>query len=1302
MKKRGAIFLILFLSGILCLAQNPVCSDGYVYMDGGTFIKYYDPSMPLSSTNPAPTNIPTFGGGLALMPNINGGTLTPTFYTTSGGNYWYWSGVSWVNTGHSTGNGAAVNIAGCGGTIYNLVGSSGQVYSYNGTSNGTLLTTLQGFNGGGPYDLVTDCNCNFYALKTSTPNQGLIMYSPTGSVLCTYSLSGMTNSSAGGGFAIIGNKVYLKNNGAPGFHIGTISGGVVTFSAVTGFTNSPGDFASCSVCYPSTSLAGSGILGGALSCTIPSVNLIVTTTASPVTYSWVGPGIIGAANGSVVSVNAAGTYSCFINTATCPPSQVTLTTAVTSNSNIVTAVLTPSGTVCVEMNASEKLKVAHTSTSDAVFWNGPSSYFNSGIDSVIVSQPGTYTVNVVDITSGCTATDVVTIHQTPTVSIALTDNTICLQGYNSSPATLTITPSGALNYTLLTGFNFSTTAPNGPVMPCFPITVFGNLSSQATPTLIGSDGVCSDTTQTSFSIIANPELTLSATSASICPNTSTLLIASGADQYLWGGSTGLNTYLGSNVVAAPNVFSMYTVIGTSVGCQSQTYSVTVSVLPLPTLTISPISSTICLGAPLTLSVNGTATSFTWTPAIGILSSINGASVNVSPPNSLIYSAIGSLNSCTTSVSASVQIQQPPILSLALSSPTLCAQNLNNSPNSILLVPSGASSYTLLADPGISIGSPNGPIMQATHSSSLASGPSVFTATLSGKTGVCNVDITKSFTVIPNPVLAMSPASASACPGESRAFSVSGANSYTWLPKPNYTVTSNSGIVANPSLTSFYSVIGSDNGCMSAIKNAVLLVLPIPEVTVAPKTNTVCAGNTVVINAYGNATSYQWSPPATLSSSSGSQVTASPLAYQTYTVKATLNTCTNQAVSSVSVIQIPNIHASSPQPTICSSANTILNVTGADSFLWFPNETLNSKSGDAVVASPNQSTTYTVHGYNGICTGSTTIHIQTVKRPNMDLIVSENKLCIGQSLPIIAIGADTYTWSPINTTIPSGTDSMIIAYPQVSTNYTVYGSTNMGTVSCYQQLSYSVTVVPNIIPLVSGNAEICIGDKTTLSASGGNSFSWTPSEGLNVTNKGAVLASPKITTVYTVEVSEYSACGKTTTVMVSVNPKPEVYAGRDTSYNLNEAIFVNAVGTGTLTWVRGEDIVCLDCPYTQVYPRRNGCYLVQAVNDFGCAVTDEVCIQLTEDFTVYIPNTFSPNNDGKNDQFLIFGENISDISMEIYNRWGVKIFYSDDFKQGWDGKYKDAICPVGAYTYVIRYTGLDRKKYTKTGNVNLIK
>src|ERR1041385_744174 len=94
------IFKSVIFFPLTFFAQNITCPSPYIYIDGGRFIRYYDPNPPFSPTHPATPNIPTCGAVLALMPNINGGTLSPTFYPSQGGTYWYWNGSAWINPGH--------------------------------------------------------------------------------------------------------------------------------------------------------------------------------------------------------------------------------------------------------------------------------------------------------------------------------------------------------------------------------------------------------------------------------------------------------------------------------------------------------------------------------------------------------------------------------------------------------------------------------------------------------------------------------------------------------------------------------------------------------------------------------------------------------------------------------------------------------------------------------------------------------------------------------------------------------------------------------------------------------------------------------------------------------------------------------------------------------------------------------------------------------------------------------------------------------------------------------------------------
>lgn len=244
----------LAIAGILLVsaeANSQIdCNLGQIYYTTGGSIQTLNPTQPLvPGVNPVPNSIPQMGGseGLAVSDNLNGPGPSPTFYTTSGSQYWYWNGTAWTNTGHSCGPAAAVNIGAGGGYIYNLIGGSGQVWRYDGTGPAVLILTIGNFQGGGPYDIACDCAGNFYILNTTNPNQSLTLYDPNGVQLQQWTLTGAPSNGAGGGFAVIGNQVYYNNTS--GFLGGPIVGSQVNFSMITtaGLNPMPTDFGSCPV-----------------------------------------------------------------------------------------------------------------------------------------------------------------------------------------------------------------------------------------------------------------------------------------------------------------------------------------------------------------------------------------------------------------------------------------------------------------------------------------------------------------------------------------------------------------------------------------------------------------------------------------------------------------------------------------------------------------------------------------------------------------------------------------------------------------------------------------------------------------------------------------------------------------------------------------------------------------------------------------------------------------------------------------------------------------------------------------------
>lgn len=244
-----SISLLFVLFAKKVNAQMPECinDSGFIYVHSGSSIHNWNPFAPLSGTNPVLNTIamPAGAGGLAVGDNINNPAgPTPTFYTCVSNNYWYYDGVTWVNTGHSVGNASAVNPGAGGGVIYNLVGGTGQVYRYDGTGPGTLLTTVAGFSGGGPYDLAVDCEANFFILRCSSP-AWLRKYNSAGLLVQEWDVIGAPAVGAGGGFGIVGNTLMLHNTG--GLHSGPIGATSVTVSPVAGTFPSPSDFANCPI-----------------------------------------------------------------------------------------------------------------------------------------------------------------------------------------------------------------------------------------------------------------------------------------------------------------------------------------------------------------------------------------------------------------------------------------------------------------------------------------------------------------------------------------------------------------------------------------------------------------------------------------------------------------------------------------------------------------------------------------------------------------------------------------------------------------------------------------------------------------------------------------------------------------------------------------------------------------------------------------------------------------------------------------------------------------------------------------------
>ena len=325
---------------------------------------------------------------------------------------------------------------------------------------------------------------------------------------------------------------------------------------------------------------------------------------------------------------------------------------------------------------------------------------------------------------------------------------------------------------------------------------------------------------------------------------------------------------------------------------------------------------------------------------------------------------------------------------------------------------------------------------------------------------------------------------------------------------------------------------------------------------------------------------------------------------------------------------------------------------------------------------------------------------------------DTTICLGGSVLLHSYDGVKYEWTAaaglqnINTATPTAT-------PAATTKYFVKVTNQFG---CIQKDTVSIQVDTPVGLSVSKSDSICIGERTQLSAtSTAGNYLWSPAVGLSSTNIASPFAAPTVTTLYRVIAFSNNVC-KTDTgfVLVAVGNIPTVNAGADRNIAAGTSIQLLAQTTGAdinaYLWTPATGLSCVNCASPSFVADNDITYKVTIQTIYGCRATDEVRIVVfCGKGQLYIPNAFTPNNDGLNDRFYIKGYGIAKIKrMLIFNRYGQTVFEKqnvpiNDASQGWDGTNKGV--PAGetaAYVYVLEVICKDGQEFSYKGTVMLVR
>jgi gliding motility-associated-like protein len=563
---------------------------------------------------------------------------------------------------------------------------------------------------------------------------------------------------------------------------------------------------------------------------------------------------------------------------------------------------------------------------------------------------------------------------------------------------------------------------------------------------------------------------------------------------------------------------------------------------------------------------------------------------------------------------------------------------------------------------------------------------------------CSDTITQDITVYELPVVAFT--QTSVCSSDTTHFVNTSTDqfplSFEWDFGDNTTdtLTSPDHLYANPNNYSVTLTATSSFGCVNNLTQ-LTDVFAEPVVDAGPDT-TLCLFSTLTLNATG-AASYSWSNGL----SNGSLFNPDP-GY--YTVTGTdANGCSNTDSLQVSFFAPPVVDAGA-DVVICLHEMVTLNATGTQILNW------DSGVLNAIPFEPPMGDwTFEVVGWdaNG-CSDTDQVAVTVHSLPVVDA-GPDQIICLDAPVILNGSGADSYSWT-------NGVLNNTPFTPTVASFYTVTGTDQFGCID-----SDSVYVAFEQAPVLTGSFSLTSGcaplevDFTNTSGTA-NTCLWNISDGNSVAGCSTTYTFEN-DGCYDVTLVSTSPLGcvydTTFSSAVCVYPVPNAAFQPSPDYLLETSPVTHmenyTTGADSYSWNFGDGTGSPQFDPWHTYPEEIGTYdiILTATSDHGCVDTAHATVYVEEDLIYYVPNTFTPDGDGNNDEFKPVVESGMDphyYHFWIYNRWGETVFESEDIEEGWNGSFRGLVAQDGTYTWKIEFKSTIHRRVDNvvTGHVNILK
>lgn len=472
---------------------------------------------------------------------------------------------------------------------------------------------------------------------------------------------------------------------------------------------------------------------------------------------------------------------------------------------------------------------------------------------------------------------------------------------------------------------------------------------------------------------------------------------------------------------------------------------------------------------------------------------------------------------------------------------------------------------------------------------------------------------------------------------------------------------------------------------------------------ASNTGPVCANSVFNLSSTTvTGASYSWTGPDCFTSTSQNPTNVTPPPFPgDYTYVVTATTDSGSTCYALTVVTVRESPALGPDTSLISCSSTTVNLydifdtTGLQS-TWTLNgnpvtnpASVNTGGNYQLIATVGSSGCRDTANFNlSISNVSATANVTNANCTDQGQIVMTNPAGIAPFTYNIDTSPGVFQQDP-DFDVPQG-------------SYVITVKDDNG---CTATIPVTVGFTDNLTLTVRGDTSICDGESVTLTTSGNaSSYSWSPATGLNDPAVASPVATPNATTAYTVTAT-LGSCTRTADLTVSIIQSVTVDAGPTQVISSGGSATLQATATGasTYVWSPSAGLSSSSALNPTANPTATTLYTITASNNSGCEASDTVSVIVIPN-CIDVRNAFSPNGDGNNDLWKVYDDYfcLQNVSVQVFNRYGNKVFESRDYRNNWDGKYGGKPVPDGTYYAVIHFKLLTGRTFMQKTDLTIIR